>query len=169
MSKTPQVIVEDLCHKVMDHLNCHVFFNFLIDGDRNCLRLNAYAGIPEETARQIHFLDYGVAVCGCAARDACRIVAENIPTTPDIRTDLVRSFGITAYACHPLFAQGQVIGTLSFGTRSRLTFTEEELSLMKTVADQVATAMERIQLRVHRQYQPEQCVATSNINCPRGL
>jgi PAS domain S-box-containing protein len=146
MSQTPQLIVEDLCHKVMEHLDCHVFFNFLVDGERNCLRLNAYAGIPEQTAREIHFLDYGVAVCGCAARDACRIVAENIPTTPDIRTDLVRSFGITAYACHPLFAQGQVIGTLSFGTRSRLTFAEDELSLMKTVADQVATAMERIQL-----------------------
>ena len=55
-------------------------------------------------------------------------------------------FGVTAYACHPLFAQGQVIGTLSFGTKSRLTFTDDELSLMKTVADQVATAMERIRL-----------------------
>ncbi len=146
MSKEPQSIVEDLCQKVMEHLDCHVFFNFLVDDERNCLRLNAYAGIPEETAREIHFLDYGVAVCGCAARDACRIVAQNIPTTPDIRTDLVRSFGITAYACHPLFAQGKVIGTLSFGTRSRLTFSQDELSLMKTVADQVAIAMERIRL-----------------------
>ncbi len=146
LSQEPQRIVESLCQKVMKYLDCHVFFNFLVDDERNCLRLNAYAGIPEETAREIHFLDFGVAVCGCAARDACRIIAENIPTTPDIRTDLVRSFGIKAYACHPLFSQGRVIGTLSFGTRSHLTFTEDELSLMKTVADLVATAMERIRL-----------------------
>ncbi len=146
MSNEPQKIVEALCRRVMEHLDCHAFFNFLVDEERNCLRLNAYAGIPEETARKIHFLDFGVAVCGCAARDACRIIAENIPTTPDIRTELVKSFGITAYACHPLFAQGRVIGTLSFGTKSRLTFTDDELSLMKTVADQVATAMERIRL-----------------------
>ncbi|MGD0233055.1 MAG: PAS domain S-box protein [Syntrophorhabdales bacterium] len=145
-SAEPQKIVEALCRRVMEHLDCHAFFNFLVDEERNCLRLNAYAGIPEETAREIHFLDFGVAVCGCAARDACRIVAENIPTTPDIRTELVRSFGIKAYACHPLFAQGRVIGTLSFGTKSRLTFTDDELSLMKTVADQVATAMERVRL-----------------------
>ena len=112
----------------MEHLDCQVFFNFLVDDTKNCLRVKHYAGIPEETARQIHFLDYGIAVCGCAARDACRIVAENIPTTPDVRTDIVRSFGINAYACHPLFAQGQVIGTLSFGTRERLTFTEEDFS-----------------------------------------
>lgn len=142
----PQEVLETLCHRVMVHLGCDVFFNFLTDGGKDCLRLNSYAGIPEETAQEIHFLEYGVAVCGCAARDACRIVAENIPATPDIRTDLVRSFGVKAYACHPLFAQGQVIGTLSFGTKSRITFTEDELSLMKTVADQVAIALERKQL-----------------------
>jgi two-component system, chemotaxis family, CheB/CheR fusion protein len=146
LSKEPQLVVESLCRRVMEHLDCHAFFNFLVDDERNCLRLNAYAGIPEETAQAIRFLDFGVAVCGCAARDACRIVAENIPTTPDIRTELVRSFGINAYACHPLMAQGRVIGTLSFGTCSRLTFTEDELSMMKTVADQVATAMERTRL-----------------------
>ena len=146
MSEKPQEVVEALCRRVMEHLDCHAFFNFLVDTERNCLRLNAYAGIPEETAREIYFLDYGVAVCGCAARDGCRIVAENIPTTPDVRTDLVHSFGIKAYACHPLMAQGRVIGTLSFGTKSRLTFAEDELSLMKTIANQVATAMERIEL-----------------------
>jgi signal transduction histidine kinase len=69
-------------------------------------------------------------------------VCENIPVTPDPRTELVKSFGIKAYACHPLFSEGRVIGTLSFGTRTRTTFTEDELSLMKTVADQVAIAME---------------------------
>jgi len=39
-----------------------------------------------------------------------------------------------------------VIGTLSFGTQSKLSFTEDELALMKTVADQVAVKMERLRL-----------------------
>ena len=146
MSDDPQKIVETLCKRVMEHLDCQVFFNFLVDEPGKRMHLNAYAGIPEEAAREILSLDFGVAVCGCAARDACRIVAENIPTTPDIRTDLVRTFGVKAYACHPLFAQGKVIGTLSFGTKTRLTFTGDEISLMKIVADQVATAMERVLL-----------------------
>ena len=87
-----------------------------------------------------------VAVSGCAARDACRIVAEDIPKTQYPRTDLVKSFGIKAYACHPLLSAGRVIGTLSFGTQSKLAFTGDELALMKTVTDQVAVAMERIRL-----------------------
>ena len=79
-------------------------------------------------------------------RDGCRIVAEHIQTTPDPRTDLVRGFGIQAYACHPLLNQGQVIGTLSFGSRTKPVFAEDELRLMKAVTDNVAIAMQRLRL-----------------------
>jgi len=144
-STEPQREVESLCRQVMELLDCHAFFNFLVDEDAGQLHLNACAGIPEEEARRIEWLEYGMAVCGCAARDGCRIVAENIPTTPDPRTELVKSYGIKAYACHPLLGPGgAVLGTLSFGTRGRETFSDDDLSLMKAVTDQVATAMTRI-------------------------
>lgn len=147
LSDDPQGVVQDLCVGMVEHLDCHAFFNYLVDEDRQCLHLNAYAGIPEEVGLEIEWLEYGTAVCGCAARDGCRIIAENIAENYDPRTDLVKSFGIHAYACHPLLGHdGRVIGTLSFGTRSRISFSEDDLSLMKTVADQVATAMERIRL-----------------------
>ncbi len=142
-SDSPQQIVDSLCKKVMEFLDCHAFFNFLVDEKEGRLHLNACAGISEEEKKRIEWLDYGVAVCGCAARDACRIVAEDIPNTLDPRTELVKSYGVKAYACHPLTAHGQVLGTLSFGTRTRTGFSEDELSLMKAVADQVAIAMDR--------------------------
>ena len=143
-SISPQRVVESICRKVMDFLDCDVFFNFLVaDEQKGFLHLNACAGIPEEEARRIEWLEYGVAVCGCAARDGCRIVTENILNTADPRTDLVKSYGIQAYACHPLMVEGRLLGTLSFGTRKRSHFTGEELALMKAVADQVAIAMDR--------------------------
>jgi signal transduction histidine kinase len=142
----PQKAVEGLCREVMAFLDCQVFFNFLADEKAGRLRLNSYAGIPEEEARKILWLDYGEAVCGCAARDGIRIVATDIFNLPDPRTALVQSYGIQAYACHPLFVEGRVIGTLSFGTRTRTEFTAQDLSVMKTVADQIALAMERILL-----------------------
>ena len=140
----PQGMVNELCRQVMAYLDCQTFFNFLVDEAAGRLHLNAYAGIPEEEARKIEWLDYGVAVCGCVARDRTRIIAEDILHTPDIRTDLIKSFGVQAYCCHPLMPQGRLIGTLSFGTRTRPSFTPEEVDLMRTVTDQVATAMERI-------------------------
>ena len=145
-SQNPQALVEELCLRVMKHLDCHAFFNFLVDPGRGKLHLNACAGIPEEECRKIEWLDFGVAVCGCAANEGRRIVAEEIFTTPDPRTELVKSYGIQAYACHPLKVGEKTIGTLSFGTRTRTHFSDEDLALMKTVADQVATAMEKLRL-----------------------
>ncbi|MDD5730869.1 MAG: PAS domain S-box protein, partial [Candidatus Omnitrophica bacterium] len=145
-TKEPGNLVDELCRKVMEYLDCQVFFNFLVDEKSGRLHLNAWGGIPEEEAKKIRWLDYGTAVCGCVARDGCPIVTEHIFQTPDPRTDLVKSYGVRAYACHPLLGEGgKIIGTLSFGTRKRDTFSEDDLSLMKAVADQVAVAMIRIE------------------------
>ncbi len=142
-SASPEMVVEGLCTRVMQHLDCQVFFNFVLDEPSGRLRLNAFAGISAQQAREVEWLDYGVNVCGCVARDRCRMVAENIFENPDPRTELVRSYGVQAYACHPLIAQDHLLGTLSFGARARPRFTPEELSLMKAVADLVAIAMQR--------------------------
>ncbi|MGB9978408.1 PAS domain S-box protein [Methanobacterium sp.] len=143
-SENPQDIIDDLCYKTMKFMECDVFFNYLADEEKGCLHLNAYSGIPKEEAQRIEWLDYGVAVCGCAALESRRIISENIFETPDPRTELVKGYGVQAYACHPLMINGMSIGTLSFGTNSRIKFTNEELELMKAVADQIAIAMNRL-------------------------
>ena len=81
-------------------------------------------------------------------RDGRGIIAENIPENPDPKTDLVGSYGVKAYACHPLLSHHKVIGTLSFGSRTKTAFSDDEIDLMKTVADQVSMAMGRVQARV---------------------
>ncbi|MBF0511681.1 MAG: GAF domain-containing protein [Candidatus Omnitrophica bacterium] len=141
----PQKIIDSLCHNIMDHLDCQVFFNFLADEASKKLHLNACIGIFEEEKRSIEWLDYGQAVCGCVARDGRRSVVECVPGCDDQRVALVKSYGIKAYACHPIIGDdGQVLGALSFGTRNRERFSEEELSLMKVVSEQVAVAIMRL-------------------------
>jgi PAS domain S-box-containing protein len=142
-SDAPESIVDQLCRRVLTFLDCQAFFNFLLDEESGRLRLNACAGISQAEMIKIEWLDMGVAICGCAARDACRIVAEDIQNSSDPRIELVKSYGIQAYACHPLMVQGKVQGTVSFGTTKRANFAEEELALMKAVADHVSIAMER--------------------------
>jgi GAF domain-containing protein len=142
----PQRLVNDLCRQVMVHLDCQVFFNFLLDERTGRLHLNACSGIHDEEVPKLEWLDYGMAVCGCVAQTSERIVAADIFHVPDIRTELVKSYGLQAYACHPLLAQGCSIGTLSFGTKTRTHFSPQDLALMKTVTDQVAVAMERMTL-----------------------
>jgi signal transduction histidine kinase len=143
-SGNPQLLINELCNKVMKFLDCHVFFNFMIDEKSGRLKLNSCAGISVKEAKNIEWLDLGVSVCGCVARDGRRIIAEYIDETEDARTNLIKSFGIRAYACHPLMSGDKVLGTLSFGTRSRPVFNADEVSMMKTVADEVAIAINRM-------------------------
>lgn len=140
----PQELVNELCQSVMEHLDCQVFFNYLVDENIGRLKLNSYAGISADTAHNIEWLDKGSSVCGCVVQLGERIIAENIHITDDPRTALVKSFGIKAYACHPLLSGSKVLGTLSFGTSKRTTFSPEDISMMKTVADEVAIAMNRV-------------------------
>lgn len=142
----PLGIVNELCRQVMAYLDCQAFFNFLLDEQTGKLHLNAYAGIPREEAQKIAWLDGSNSVCGCVAADKIPIIVNDIATTPDLRTELVKSYGIQAYACHPLLAGNRLLGTLSFGTKTRTSFSTRDLALMKTVTDQVAAAIDRMRL-----------------------
>ena len=143
----PQGLIDKLCQEVMTHLDCQIFFNFLVDESVQRMHLNACSGITEEEAERIRRIDYDVSICGSVVRDRERVIAEDIFNTPVIRTELIKSVGIRAYCCHPLLIQGQLAGTLSFGTRTRDTFTAEEIAVMQTVTGYVALAMQRIQNR----------------------
>lgn len=143
-SDNPQLIVDDLCKKVMHFLDCQFYFHYLIDTHTNRLLLSADAGIPNDKQEKYRWLDMGDAICGCVARDGKRIIIDDVTGIQYPRTTLVESLGIKAYACHPLISDNKVIGTLSFGTGRRTRFTSDDLSLMKIVTDQVAIAMSRI-------------------------
>ena len=130
----------------MDFLGCQVFLNYLVDAGTERLRLNACAGIPDEEARTGEWLDYGGTVCGCVARDRERIVATDIQNMAGPRTELVRSCGVQAYCGHPLTVNSHLFGTLSFGTRTRPDFSEDEIEVMRIVASLVAMSMHRIQI-----------------------
>lgn len=143
LSKEPENVIQTIAKKVMNHLNCDVFFNYVFDETQARLHLNAFGGISEEAAKEIEWLDKRSAICSCVALDGYRIVSRDVQHNGDKRADLVRSMGIQAYSCQPLRIGEKTIGTLSFGTRSRKDFKEDELALMSTVADQVSVAIER--------------------------
>jgi PAS domain S-box-containing protein len=142
----PQGLVDMLARRVMQLLDCQVFFNYLLHPETGQLHLNACAGITPEEITGLTCLNLGTADCGCVAPERCRIITEEVQQTSDPCTKLIAGFGIRAYACHPLLSTGgKVIGTLAFGTRTRDRFTEDDLTLMRTVTDHIAIAMERMQ------------------------
>ena len=51
-SDSPQKVVDSLCRKVLDFLDCQAFFNYLVDDDKKRLHLNAWAGISDSGCRE---------------------------------------------------------------------------------------------------------------------
>ncbi len=118
LNDNPREILDNIFKMLSAHFGLEAYFNYLVTDDGSRLRLYEYGGISTDTAKEIEWLEYGQAVCGCVARDKERIIAQDVQCSSDPRTDLIRSLGITAYCCHPLIAHGKLLGTLSFGTRT---------------------------------------------------
>jgi PAS domain S-box-containing protein len=127
-------------------LDLDVYCNFLPENDHS-LCLDSCTGIPEEEARLISRLAFGEAVCGLVAQRREPIHATHIQNSTDERVELIRKYGLRAYFCNPLMVGDHLLGTLSFGTRSRDSFSEEERSLITSVARYVALANERLLAR----------------------
>jgi len=142
-SANPQQVIHEVCKQTIQLLNCDVFINCLFEQNEGRMLLNAWEGLSEEEARKIEATDKSVSLCLNLAGQGSSSMTVNADESLEPNLDLVNSFGIQAYICHPLIMGGRVIGTLSFGSRRRPSFTNEELGLMKAVATHIAITMER--------------------------
>ncbi|MEH2252710.1 PAS domain S-box protein [Nostoc sp.] len=155
-SQQPVVLIDSVYRKLKDQIGLDVYFNYLVENNSQVMRLESYSGISQELAKEIECLAFGETVCGTVAQERCAIAVENVQQSTEEKTELIRSLGITAYYAYPLIAQGRLLGTLSFGSRTRLSFTDNQKGMMQAVCDQIAIAMERASLIASLQQQTEQ-------------
>lgn len=140
----PTKVIRELVGRVLPSLECEVFFNFLMDEEKpGVMRLNAWEGFSEETAREIGELPLGVAVCGKVALRRRAEALERVTETTGEETALLRELEVRSYACFPLMAGEEVLGTLGFGSRVLERFSDSDRRVMGLVAEHIALALER--------------------------
>ncbi|MEH1833697.1 MAG: PAS domain S-box protein [Nostoc sp.] len=155
-SQQPVILIDSVYQKLKDQIGLDVYFNYLAEDNSQVMRLRSYSGISQQMAKEIECLAFGEAVCGHVALSRHPIAVENVQQSTEEKTELIRSLGINAYYAYPLIAQGRLLGTLSFGSRTRLSFTDNQKGMMQAVCDQIAIAMERASLIASLQQQTEQ-------------
>jgi len=155
-SQQPVALIDGLFRKLSEQIRLDVYFNYLVDEDKQVLQLASYSGVTEELGKQVESMKFGEGVCGTTAQERRSIAVENVQQSTDPKTTFIRSVGITAYYSYPLIAQGRLLGTLAFGSRKRSNFTQNEIGMMQAVCDQIAIAMERAGLIASLQQQTEQ-------------
>ncbi|MFM7424279.1 MAG: PAS domain S-box protein, partial [Elainella sp.] len=160
-TEQPLTLVDSVFAKLKSLIGLDVYFNYMLEQER--LRLGFFGGISDETARQVEWLELGKAICGTVALQQRQIVQFDLQSSTDPKTELVRSLGLTAYACQPLVAQGKLFGTLGFGSRSRDQFTVAETKLFQAICDQIAIALERAELMTSLQHQTTELIQANHL------
>jgi PAS domain S-box-containing protein len=146
LADDPDTMLKGLFTKLAPHLGLDAYFNFMLNEAGDALELYSCVGIPEGVARDISRLEFGQAICGSVAQSRRPICATAVQQSDDPRVQLVKSFGIRCYACNPLMAGPRLLGTLSFASRSRDRFEDDELDFLRTVSHYTTVAYERLRL-----------------------
>ena len=146
-AEDPKSTIEDLCAKVMERITCQVFLCVLAEAETLNPNLLCCAGVPDEAAREFASLGHREEAGGRSATGGDLTMGRDLQPSAEARLAFMRSYGIQAYCCHPLRAEGRVIGTLSFGTRTRPSFAEDDVQLMRAIADQVAMGLQQLMVR----------------------
>jgi PAS domain S-box-containing protein len=142
----PDAMMRQVFERVGPHLGADVYLNFLFDEAGANPRLVSWAGIREESARDLEQRGVAEAVCGDVAAHRKAVLATSIQESPDPRVQLVRSFGIRSYVSRPLLDKDRLFGTLTFASRHRDAFAEEDLDFMRTMTRFIEVAHVRLRL-----------------------
>jgi PAS domain S-box-containing protein len=143
-AREPSEVVKGIFPNVAEHLGLDTYFNFMVDEEGSALRLHTCAGIPAESASRLKRLNFGEAICGTVAQLRKPMVATHIQDTDFEKAALARSFGLRAYACHPLMVGERLIGTLSFASHKRDDFSEDEVQFLHLISGYVSIALDRL-------------------------
>jgi PAS domain S-box-containing protein len=120
--------------------------NFRLDSATQHLTLEFGSGIPPELSEALQSLELGQTYCGMAAANRQPVVADKERIACDPNGAFVHALGATAYACHPLLAtDGRLLGTFAVGSRTRQSFTDDEIAWLNTVINFLAQAWERLE------------------------
>jgi PAS domain S-box-containing protein len=140
----PDSMLHDLFAKVGPHLGADVYLNYMVNDGGETLRVSSSEGVSAEVARQIARLDFEQASRSAVALQRRPLVATDIQHSDGPR--LLKSLGIRAYVCNPLLIGDRLLGVLSFGSRTKDHFDDDEVAFIDTICHYFTVACERLRL-----------------------
>ena len=143
----PDELLNRAVELITDRFNLYYAGLFLVDEASKWAVLRAGSGeVGQHMLSQSHRLEVGSAsmIGWCTANAQARIALDvgeeavrfNNPLLPDTRSEMAL----------PLVARGRVIGALSVQSVEEAAFTSEDVSVLQTMADQLANAIENARL-----------------------
>lgn len=150
-ARNPDTVVKDLFARVSMHLQADIFFNFMVNQTGDALDLHSYGGVPDQEAAALSRLKFGELVCGKVAESGHGRICTDLLASDEPDCDHLRKLGVQCYVCNPLMAGGRLLGTLSFASRMRPSFDEDELEFIRIATQSAALVLEQLRTGEIRQ------------------
>jgi len=131
--------------RVMDAVHAQFGTIHLLDKDADMLHLIAHRGLPQNLADGLRIMPIDDGLMGWVATQLAPLALADIAN--DERSSIVlRDAGFRSYLGVPMIARDRLLGILSGYRQSKRPFSQEDISLLDSVADQIATAIEDARL-----------------------
>lgn len=140
----PSAAIRPMLEEGAEAIGFDQSYTYDITIDRRHLRLTHSIGTDEETRTALVHVPYAVPICGIVAETYKPIVLTNILGNDEERYALARQSGLDAYAGFPIRDGGDVVGVISFGSRTQAAFDAEALTFFETMADLLSAARQRV-------------------------
>jgi len=139
---------------------------YLVSGDELRLRAKSSGGPPEATAYELAHptpIDRGSAV-GRAVVEAGTVHITDVLADPEYRwLENQKLVGYRTLLAVPIRRANEISGVIAFSRHAVLPFSEREIALVETFADQAAIALEQVRLFNETKEALEQQTATADI------
>jgi two-component system NtrC family sensor kinase len=123
-------------------------FHLLSPDGRNLI-LRGDRGLSPELREVNLVLPYGEGLIGQAVARGCTLVVHDAIASPDLlptARPVVEKAGIRGFVCVPIRARDRILGTLSLGRQTPEPFSDEEVALLESAADQIGLALDNARL-----------------------
>jgi C4-dicarboxylate-specific signal transduction histidine kinase len=121
----------------------------LLSADGQTLLLRGERGLSDHLRAVNQALPLGRGLIGIVALTGRVRRVVQVTRTVDLlpaARDVVSADGIQGFVCVPIRARHRILGTLSLGRRTPDPFTDEEIALLETTADQIGLALDNARL-----------------------
>ena len=145
-------------------LNAEEGSMIMIDRTTNELYFNVVAGESGDQLREVRIgMDQGIA--GWVATNKTAQIVNDVSKDPRFfgGADKATNFTTRSILAVPLVAYGKVLGVLEVVNKIDGEFTEEDLELFSSLADLVASAAMRLEMREERQKMMAQMIQTNRM------
>ncbi len=147
---TSSLKLDEILHKtltlVMEHLDVEAGEIFLLEEDRQTLRLVLHRGQAAEAFWTRNRFHVGEGLVGLVAQTGEAILSHDLPTDSRYLRDAVVKAGFRQMACFPLTSSGNLVGALNAATRSIKPIDEHAVQVITAIGSWAGLAMENARL-----------------------